>query len=96
MMIRPGQADELIRPNPWRYSSACICCGGACSMDVPETEERNFEAVLDLLAAGRLTVSNLVTRTVGIGGGRRGLPADRAAQRAVSGHPPDLPGGGGR
>jgi hypothetical protein len=30
------------------------------------TEGRNFEAVLDLLAAGRLTVSDLVTHTFGI------------------------------
>ena len=36
-------------------------------MDVPETEGHNFEAVLDLLVGGRLTVSDLVTRTFGIG-----------------------------
>lgn len=47
-------------------------------MAVPETEGRNFEAVLDLLAGGRLTVSDLVTRTFGI--------AEAAAYRLIEQH----------
>ncbi len=35
------------------------------------SEGRNFEAVLDLLAAGRLAVGDLVTHTFDIGRGRR-------------------------
>ena len=58
------------------------------------TEGRNFEAVLDLLASGRLQVADLVTHTLRHRRGGRRLPADRAAGRAVPGHPADLPGGG--
>ena len=56
------------------------------------SEGRNFEAVLDLLAAGRLAVGDLVTHTFDIGRGRRGVPADRGAGRAVPGHQARLPG----
>ena len=57
------------------------------------TEGRNFEAVLDLLAAGRLQVADLVTHTFGIGEAAARLPADRGAHRALPGHPAHLPAG---
>ena len=60
------------------------------------TEGRNFEAVLDLLASGRLQVADLVTHTLRHRRGGRCLPADRAARGAVPGHPADLPGRAGR
>ncbi len=60
------------------------------------TEGRNFEAVLDLLAGGRLQVADLVTHTFGIARGGRRLPAHRAAHRAVPGYPAGLPGGSRR
>ena len=56
------------------------------------TEGRNFEAVLDLLASGRLQVADLVTHSFGIARGGRRLPADRTARGTVPGHPADLPG----
>ena len=56
------------------------------------SEGRNFEAVLDLLAAGRLAVSDLVTHTFDIGDARGRLPADRGAGRAIPGHQARLPG----
>ena len=59
------------------------------------TEGRNQEAVLDLLAAGRLRVSDLVTQSFAIGQRGRGLPAARGADRAVPGDPPHLSGRGG-
>ena len=58
------------------------------------TEGRNQEAVLDLLAAGRLQVSDLVTQSFGIAARGRGLPAARGADRALPGDPPQLPGRG--
>ncbi len=54
------------------------------------TEGRNQEAVLDLLASGRLAVSDLVTHYVRDRPRGRGLPA--AGERALPGHPPGLPG----
>ena len=60
------------------------------------TEGRNFEAVLDLLAAGRLKVADLVTHTFDIAEAPRRLPADRGARRAVPGHPAQLPAAGRR
>ena len=56
------------------------------------TEGRNFEAVLDLLASGRLTVSDLVTHTFGIAEADAAYRLIERAHRAVPGHPADLPG----
>ena len=58
------------------------------------TEGRNQEAVLDLLAAGRLRVSDLVTQSFDIDRRGRGLPAARGADRALPGDPPQLSGRG--
>ena len=59
------------------------------------TEGRNQEAVLDLLASGRLAVSDLVTHSFRHRPRGRGLPAPGRADRALPGHPPHLPGRGG-
>ena len=58
------------------------------------SEGRNFEAVLDLLAAGRLAVGDLVTHTFDIGRGHGRVPADRGARRAIPGDQARLPGHG--
>ena len=59
------------------------------------TEGRNQEAVLDLLAAGRLRVSDLVTQNFDIGRRGRGLPAPGGADRTLPGDPPHLSGRAG-
>ena len=60
------------------------------------TEGRNFEAVLDLLASGRLAGRGPGDAHLRHRGGGRRLPADRAAHRAVPGHPAGLPRRGRR
>ena len=60
------------------------------------TEGRNQEAVLDLLAAGRLRVSELGHPVVRHRRRGRGLPAPGGADRALPGDPPHLSGRGGR
>ena len=51
------------------------------------TEGRNAEAVLDLLAAGRLAVSDLVTQRVRRGRGGSGVPAAGGPDATVPGDP---------
>ena len=57
------------------------------------TEGRNFEAVLDLLAGGRLQVSDLVTHSFGIAEADAAYQLIETAHGIVPGHPADLPGG---
>ena len=59
------------------------------------TEGRNQEAVLDLLASGRLAVSDLVTHTFDIGRADEAYRLLDGADRALPGHPPHLSGRGG-
>ena len=60
------------------------------------TEGRNFEAVLDLMAAGRLTVSDLVTHTFGIDQADAAYRLIEQRSRAILGHPAHLSGQLGR
>ncbi len=56
------------------------------------TEGRNFEAVLDLMAAGRLKVADLVTHTFGIDDAAAAYQLIEERAGALSSHPAHLPG----
>ena len=66
MMILPGQADGLLRPNPWRYSTTRSCCGRAWLNGHAGNGGVQLRGRAQSTMGGPLTVSDLVTRTSGI------------------------------